>query len=192
MSVIGILLAGGQSRRMGEDKATLLFNQVSMLERQRGLLDPLCNLTFVSRNEDGCIKDIYVGMGPLAGIHSCLKTALSDPEIPKVSQALIIAVDMPLLTTELLVRLLQTSKELNQNVHYGDQPFPIVISEPQRALELLEQMLEDDQRMVGTLLDKLGVVSTEVDDDHQLLNANTPLQWKLAQKQWQQDQRPAD
>ena len=192
MSVIGILLAGGQSRRMGEDKATLLFNRVSMLERQRGLLEPLCDLTLVSRNEDGCIKDTHVGMGPLAGIHSCLKTALNDPVGFEVKQVLIIAVDMPLLTTQLLARLLQTSKELKQNVHYADQPFPIVISEPTRALELLEKMLKDDQRMVGTFLDKLGVISTEVADDHQLLNANTPFQWKLAQKQWQQDQRSAD
>ena len=192
MSVIGILLAGGQSRRMGEDKAALVFNQVSMLERQRALLEPLCDQTFVSRNEDGCIYDIFTGMGPLAGIHSCLKAALSDPDLSEVSHALVIAVDMPLLTHELLAQLLQSAQELKQNVHYGDQPFPIVISEPKRALELLEQMLKDDQRMVGTLLDKLAMVSLELDDDRQLLNANTPLQWKLAQKQWQQDQREAN
>lgn len=74
-----VILAGGQSRRMGQCKALLLWEGETMLarlSRQLSFFDEI----FLSANDpklgDGLplqtVADRYPGAGPLAGLHSAL------------------------------------------------------------------------------------------------------------------------
>ena len=94
----GLVLAGGQSRRMGQDKALLARGKRSQLAHVVDLLRQFTVNTYVSARKDqqdeaerarfAQILDRYDDLGPLAGILSAMDT---DPE----SAWLVLAVDLP-------------------------------------------------------------------------------------------------
>ena len=85
MSVLnGLVLAGGQSRRMGRDKAALDVEGKTALERTVALLRPHCRNVYVSvrpgdqdelRARFAQIEDRHGGIGPADGIASALAAA---------------------------------------------------------------------------------------------------------------------
>lgn len=92
-STNGFVLAGGQSRRMGRDKAMLEWGNVSLLEHMTQLL--LTVVTKVQVIGRGEIPDKVTGKGPLGGIATAL--AITDQDAN-----LFTAVDLPLLTPAFL------------------------------------------------------------------------------------------
>ena len=75
ISISGFILAGGKSRRMGTDKALLVFQGKPLLEHMIGLIAPLCNKVFIGgQNSDytsfgvEMIPDLYSDCGPIAGV----------------------------------------------------------------------------------------------------------------------------
>ena len=96
--VYGLVLAGGESRRMGSDKALLQRGGGSQLAHVVALLEPLVDRVFVStrpgqqsepeRGRFEQIVDRYEGIGPVAGILSAMD------EWPDV-EWLVVACDLP-------------------------------------------------------------------------------------------------
>ena len=127
---MGFVLAGGKSSRMGEDKAFLDFRGQTLLDRALNVLGDVCDRVAIvgdlakfvnygaSKGEsvkresvnresvkcESVVSDIFPGCGPLAGIHAAL--AHSSAELN-----LMLAVDMPFVTPELLEFLL--AEEIN-------------------------------------------------------------------------------
>jgi molybdopterin-guanine dinucleotide biosynthesis protein A len=99
----GFLLAGGMSTRMGTDKAFLNFDGQSLLDRALIAMQTVCNRVtivgdpskFANYEAGSVIADIFPGCGPLAGIHSALVHSVAELN-------LMLAVDMPFVTAELL------------------------------------------------------------------------------------------
>jgi molybdopterin-guanine dinucleotide biosynthesis protein A len=97
-TVWGLVLAGGKSRRMGSDKASLTLGGETQLARAVNLLNDFVERVFVSTNRDQAddplrqsfaqIVDRYDDLGPLAGILSAMD------ENPSVSW-LVLACDLP-------------------------------------------------------------------------------------------------
>lgn len=94
----GLVLAGGQSRRMGSDKALLLHAGRSQLAYTMALLSQFTSATYVStskaqqdepeRASFPQIVDRYDDLGPVAGVLSAMD---SDPH----AAWLVLAVDLP-------------------------------------------------------------------------------------------------
>ena len=110
----GILLAGGQSRRMGGgDKPLLHLGGVSLLSRAIGALRPQCDALLMSANGDPArfsafglpvIADEIEGFaGPLAGILAGLDFVAAY--LPEVRFAVSVAADTPFLPSDLIARL---------------------------------------------------------------------------------------
>ena len=106
----GLVLAGGRSSRMGEDKAALRAGGRTQLEQAMALLAPHVARAFVSVRKDQRsdplragfeqIEDTRADLGPIAGIIAALE------RFPD-SAWLVLACDLPLLdaaTLEFLVR----------------------------------------------------------------------------------------
>jgi molybdopterin-guanine dinucleotide biosynthesis protein A len=104
----GLLLAGGHSRRMQRDKATLDYGGQGALERTLALLAPLVGEACVSIRADqagdprraahACLPDLIAGIGPIGGIHAALH---ADP----TAAWLVLAVDLPFLDAATLQQL---------------------------------------------------------------------------------------
>jgi len=102
-----IVLAGGESSRLGRDKASVRLGGETLLERAVRLLAPLGGEVIVVRGAGRSksvpqrvqgareVEDVYPGMGPLAGIHAGLSASDSFHN-------LVVACDMPFLNLDLL------------------------------------------------------------------------------------------
>ncbi len=97
------ILAGGQSQRMGQDKAFLNVGGRLAIERVIAQVESLTDDLFISANSPEkyklfglpIVKDIFPDKVVLGGIYSALESA-------KYPQVLVVACDMPLLNTALL------------------------------------------------------------------------------------------
>jgi len=176
-NVIGILLAGGQSKRMGCDKAELNFSGKSQLQHAQKLLhDTGCEHIYISRNHTDGIVDIYKNQGPLAGLHA----VLCHISCPDNTLALVIPVDMPLLQTDHLKELLQQARRQQRDIYFEDNYLPCVLHIGTQIKIELEQRLRQNQRSVkGFLAARHAHILTSPNNE-QLLNTNTPDEWQLA------------
>jgi molybdopterin-guanine dinucleotide biosynthesis protein A len=108
MEVSGIILAGGRSLRMGQDKTLLLFNNETLIERTIKELQNVVDEIIIASNHTAKynmpglveVPDTYPGMGPLGGLHAGLMAS-------KYQHSFVISGDMPLFTGELATYLLE-------------------------------------------------------------------------------------
>ena len=84
IDVTGVILAGGRSRRMGQDKATLEFGGETLFARTLAMLRRLFPYVLIAgdrpdlaRPEVPSVPDIYPGSA-LGGIHGGLAAAATD------------------------------------------------------------------------------------------------------------------
>jgi len=91
--VSGFVLAGGESRRMGRDKALLDWHGSTLLDHMTNLLGTVCTeVRIVGRDE---LPDRSSGRGPIEGIATALRVSHTEDNI-------LVAVDLPLLTQDFL------------------------------------------------------------------------------------------
>ena len=103
LTVAGIILAGGQSRRMGTDKAFVVFQGRMLVERVVDALAQVCGEIVIVTNDPQpytrfdarVVPDSVPGFGPLAGLHAGLSAMRADLGV-------VVAVDMPFLNPALL------------------------------------------------------------------------------------------
>jgi molybdenum cofactor guanylyltransferase len=105
-AIVGFVVAGGQSRRMGRDKALLRWGAGTLLDHAIARLRAACQEVHIlsghaPRYADRGLPvhvDAIADGGPLAGLSVALSTAA-----PR--SALLLGVDMPFVTVALLARL---------------------------------------------------------------------------------------
>ncbi|MFB0535814.1 MAG: molybdenum cofactor guanylyltransferase, partial [Anaerolineae bacterium] len=103
LTVSGIVLAGGQSSRLGMDKSFVNVNGQSLIEQIVAKLVRLSDDVIIVANspekyhhlEVRVVGDIYPGKGALGGIYSGLRAAAN-------THSLVVACDMPFLDLNLL------------------------------------------------------------------------------------------
>ena len=75
-----VVLAGGKSSRMGQDKALILFNEKPLLLHIANILQEVNSKVYISGKKGAYnsflypqIADVYPEKGPLGGIYSALE-----------------------------------------------------------------------------------------------------------------------
>ncbi|OBH57176.1 molybdenum cofactor guanylyltransferase [Mycobacterium colombiense] len=121
-SLAGIVLAGGESRRMGRDKATLPGpgGAATLLEYVAGVLAQRCEPVFVIAApgqplpavQAQVVRDEVRGQGPLPATGRGLRAAAEAG----ARYAFVCAVDMPLLSAELIDELVQLATQTNAEI----------------------------------------------------------------------------
>ena len=117
MKVYGLVLAGGLASRLGGDKALRLVNGQTLLARAISVMGPLCEALGVSTGTRAlplppgiqAVPDPepFVMQGPLSGIYAGLKAAGAAG----AETMLVLACDLPHVSTQLLKRLLGELKD---------------------------------------------------------------------------------
>lgn len=104
------VLAGGQSRRMGTDKAFIDWEGRPLLQHALELAASVCpRLSIVGAADKfsrfgSVVEDHFLARGPLAGIHAALRSTKADLN-------LILAVDLPFLERRFLEFLLEQAQQ---------------------------------------------------------------------------------
>lgn len=165
-----LILSGGASRRMGQDKASLSMGDRNLLRFQEERFSD-AGFPVVST-----LPDIYNGfLGPLAGIHSALH------HYPDVQSWLIIPVDMPLVSNETLAVLKREGDRHQVPACFEDCPLPLYLPAKPEIKSLLESWLEDanGKRSVYALMKALGGQwLNKASLTNELSNINTPEDWQ--------------
>jgi molybdenum cofactor guanylyltransferase len=108
---VGFVAAGGRSLRMGRDKALLPWDGGTLLDHAVARLRAVCSETRIlcgpsPRYEDRglpVVADRVPAAGPLGGLQAALATLDGGP-------AVLLGVDMPFVTEEVLAALLASSE----------------------------------------------------------------------------------
>lgn len=190
--IYGLLLCGGRSSRMGQDKALLQHggkrqrdHGERMLDRGLRLLrEAGCQQVWAAGDYAGvpCLADAacWQGRGPLAGLASALAYA------PHANW-LVIPVDMPGLDSALLRRFLLLARQHPHGAAMQDSQFPLCLAHPS-ALDVVQALLaapEARAASIGALLQALALPSLPqailLAGEHSanaLCNTNTPAEWQ--------------
>ncbi|QDE38297.1 molybdenum cofactor guanylyltransferase [Luteibacter pinisoli] len=174
--MIGVILAGGLSSRMGEDKALLRIDGRTLLERTRDVLvEAGAERIVISGARDGGIPDRWPGKGPIGGIAS-VAAQLMDGEL------LIVPVDMPALEVATLARL--RDEQRMRATRWAGHPLPMRLTLDAITRATLAEMLGLEGRdcSVSALQARVGVATLSLDgvDTRTLVNCNTPDDWREA------------
>ena len=157
MKVVGLLLAGGQSRRMGGgDKALRMLGGTTLLERVIERLRPQVDALLLNANGDPSrfarfalpvVPDSIPGFaGPLAGVLAGLDWAAAQgPDYPYVVS---VATDAPFLPDDLVMRLTNGLLEAGADLACaasGGRVHPVFGLWPVRLREDLRRAMVDDE-----------------------------------------------
>ena len=195
MTVVGLLLAGGQSRRMGGgDKALRLLEGIPLLERVIERLRPQVEALVLNANGDPLrfarfalpvAADSVPGFaGPLAGVLAGLDWAASHrPDCPYVVS---VATDAPFLPVDLVARLTEGLDEADADLACaasGGRSHPVFGLWPVRLRDDLRRAVVDHGiRKVDlwTARHKLTTVPFADQPVDPFFNANRPVDFETA------------
>jgi molybdopterin-guanine dinucleotide biosynthesis protein A len=154
IEVTGILLAGGKSRRMGEDKRYLLVGEQTLLERGLAVLRSIFQEVLVVVAQDSSplgidakvVRDLVSDCGSLGGLYTGLKQATT----PCV---FVVACDMPFLNRAVIGQF--TSRRATADIvmaKLAARLHPMHALYGKRCLPALEQMIQAQQLKIQEIV----------------------------------------
>jgi molybdenum cofactor guanylyltransferase len=195
VKVVGLLLAGGQSRRMGGgDKALRMLGEVTLLDRVIERLRPQVDALVLNANGEAArfarfalpvVPDSIPGFaGPLAGVLAGLDWAAT--ERPDCNYVVSVATDAPFLPADLVARLAEGMRQAGAELACaasGGRTHPVFGLWPVRLRDDLRRALVDQEiRKVDlfTARYRLATVSFPDAPIDPFFNANRPEDFAAA------------
>jgi molybdenum cofactor guanylyltransferase len=193
-----LILSGGNSSRMGNDKSELTLEGKSLLTRSLETANELSpKQVMVSSNKHlklnnaQVVADNFKALGPLSGIEAALKFIQQNMEIANNELLLVLPVDMPLVNGLLLKQLLDAASQQVQQANtsnvwcFEGYPMPLLLKV---SRELYQQVFRElqahtqgkpSQLSVQGLIKRLDLykVSLELSNLELFINCNTPEDW---------------
>jgi len=191
------ILAGGQSRRMGQDKALLELGRRTLLDRALALANAVAPAVRIVAPQGKfltiarTIEDVFPDCGPLGGIHAALRCTATELN-------LVLAVDLPFLEADFLTYMIAQASQVSALVTVPDagkglQPLCAVYRRDFR--EVAERALEKKKNKIDRLF---ADVETRVIAEPEITrmgfpvkmfqNLNTPEEFAKAEQLFDQSQ----
>lgn len=180
MPATAILLAGGDSTRMGQDKTMLPIDGQPMIKHVYEQLQPHFSQTLVSSSNASLhdflgatvVADDVAGRGPLAGIASALKASASNVNF-------VMACDMPEIDAGLIRAMLRQVGDYDAVVpKIGPEMYePLFAVYKKSALPAIEQVLQSGSNRVIDCFDRCRVKYIDL-PGRQFKNINTKAEYR--------------
>lgn len=179
----GLVLAGGKSQRMGEDKAQLNYHGTTQIAYTANLLKTFCKDVYVSCRADQVsqfeeykiIKDTFTGLGPFGAILSAFR------ENPNAAW-LVMAVDLPLIDEAFLKELSSKRNPSKQATAFlnpaTDFPDPLITIWEPRSYSTLLQFLAQGYSCPRKMLINSDIELIETKQSDKLKNVNSPEEYR--------------
>ncbi|MCF8367525.1 MAG: molybdenum cofactor guanylyltransferase [Bacteroidales bacterium] len=110
-NISGIILSGGKSKRMGEEKGLCQINGRAMVEYALDTLEEICDPIVIGANNNNydhygfrVVNDIVHDVGPIGGLYSCLKASTTNHNF-------VLSCDMPMVSKELVKYILSEARD---------------------------------------------------------------------------------
>ena len=191
IDVTGVLLAGGKSRRMGEDKRYLVVGEQTLLERGLGVLRSIFQEVLVVIAQDSppldvdarVVRDLVPDCSSLGGLY----TALTQTTTPHI---FMVACDMPFLDPAVIAQF--TSRRAIADIvmaKLAARLHPMHALYGTRCLPVVEQMIRVRQLKIQEIVSHASLrvlYVTEADlltidpSGRSFQNVNTPADLELA------------
>ncbi|WP_303720128.1 molybdenum cofactor guanylyltransferase [Malonomonas rubra] len=182
-SITGVILAGGQSRRMGRNKALLDMGGIPLIEKTYRTMAKLFSEVILITNTPEeyaflncrCQPDIYPGVGSIAGLHAALSASHTE-------RIFVVPCDMPLLSPELITLLCQTDPTYDAVVPFSRMGLePLHALYHRRCLPQLERAIRTGDIKIQNVLQDIWTYFLPVcayrhipDAEHSFQNINRP------------------
>ncbi|MEZ0350401.1 molybdenum cofactor guanylyltransferase [Mycobacterium sp. pR1184] len=187
VSLAAVVLAGGESRRMGRDKATLPGpgGAATMAEYVVGVVAQRCEPVFVVAAPGQplpklaaahVIRDEIQGLGPLPATGRGLRAAAEAG----AQFAFVCAVDMPLLTPELIDDLMALATKTDAEVIVpwdGRSHFLAAVYRTTLA-DRIDALVAGGERRMSALIDASDAQQIVLPDSRALTNVNTDAEFR--------------
>ncbi len=171
-----VILCGGRSSRMGEDKALLPFSKSnSLTEYQFNRLKPYFKNIYISSKIDkfnflkNKTKDLILDKGEEYSPIVALETILESIESQKV---FIITVDTPLVKIESIKKLIDNSLKYDATVAQTKKTHNLCGVFDKASLLQIKAMLNNDIHKVGFLLKNINTSYINFPLEDEFINVN--------------------
>ncbi len=191
--VTGVLLAGGKSRRMGQDKRFLELGQQTLFARSLAVLRTVFQAVLIVIAQDSepiesdvpVLRDLVPNCGSLGGLY----TGLHASTTPFVFA---VACDMPFLSAqavEFMVAMKEQADVVMVRRDTGLQPLHALYGK--RCLPSMEEMIRNGELKIQRIVERSTLATrivTEAElsrvdpDGRSFLNVNTPADLEAAKK----------
>lgn len=176
MQATAIIMAGGRSRRMGQDKGILPINGVPAIkhvfDQLRSHFDQILissnNIAKHSLSDAEVVPDEVLGKGPLMGIASALRASRNDINF-------VIACDIPEVNIDLVRRLIKESEGFDAVLpQTGPSKYePLFAVYRKSTLAAIDESIISGNYKILYPLEKCKVKYVQLSCDEQLENLNT-------------------
>ena len=145
--ITGIILSGGKSTRMGENKSLLKIGNITIIENVTNMMISLFQDVTIITNEPELYKflnikiheDIYKNVGPIAGIHSGLVHS-------KTEKNFIISCDIPLMNVVMIQSIIEYPSDKQITVPKADGFIQQLCGVYNKSLiPIIEKIIENDR-----------------------------------------------
>lgn len=178
-----IILSGGKSQRMGEDKSLLPFSTYStLIEFQYNRLKPYFSDTYISSKVDKFPflsdkskiifdenKEIF---SPILALYTILQ---------KFNEVFIITVDTPFISIKTIEKLINSSKTYDITIaQTSNRTHNLCGVFKKSCLYKIKHMIENDIHKINYLIKNSNYKIIECRNEDEFLNINEPKEYKIA------------
>lgn len=185
----GIILSGGKSSRMGEEKGLVDFRGKPLIYYAIDVLKPIANPIIIGANQKletyrklghRIVTDEIKGVGPIGGLLSTLRYSSSDKNF-------VISCDMPFLNADLMNYLRKYMHNYDAVIatHDDDKIEPMCGIYSKKNIPEIETAIEKGQYKLLDLFNKVRFKAIKIDaslpfySDQLFYNVNRPEDIKL-------------
>lgn len=152
-NILGVILSGGESSRMGEDKGLMSFRNQPLISYSISVLQKVTKDIVISTSElkyeqfgFPLIPDLIPNIGPIGGLYSVMKQVESD-------KYFIVACDMPNTSENLAKELIQYCSHFDIVVPiYKNKTEPLLCIYSRNILPIVEEQIsKGDYKLINLL-----------------------------------------
>lgn len=176
-----VILCGGKSSRMGEDKALLplsSYDSLSLYQYEK--LNPYFKKVYISSKTDkfNFNANLILDKGSIFSPVVALKTIFESLNNEK--RIFIITVDTPFVKIDTMKKIIDNSSNYDITVAQTEKTHNLCGVFSTSCLSIIDEMLNNDIHKVGYLLNKCNTKIVQFNDEDEFLNLNDKPEYEKA------------
>lgn len=181
--ITGIILSGGKSSRLGQEKGLADFNGKPLIQYAIDILKPVCDNILISANHHldeyasfgyEVVEDQQKGIGPMGGLITCLKKSSTRYNF-------VLSCDTPFVPAELFTHLLNTIENFQLAIprHSGNFIEPLCSVYSTNVIWQMQHFIENRNYKLYDFIEEASTKFVSINDqlpfyhEEMFVNMNT-------------------